>query len=78
MFAIMRKRVLFEITAVPNTQMNKITLNMTFVILNTLFHVSISDDVRLSSEISRNTSQVFGSLLQNHQRKTLDLENVKV
>ena len=48
MFEIMRNNVLFDITAVPRTQQNRMRLKSTFVTLKILFQVSISEDVRLS------------------------------
>ena len=62
MFEMMRKRVLFDMTAVPSTQQNRMRLKITFVTLKTLFQVSISEEVRLSFEVSVNTSHVFGML----------------
>ena len=68
MFAIMRKRVLLESTEVPSTKMNRIILKITLVTLNTLFQSSISEEVRLSFDVSLKTSHVYGA--RRLQRKT--------
>lgn len=62
MLAMIRNNVLLDITAVPSTQINRIRLKMIFVTLNTLFHISISEDVKLSSDLSRKTSHGFDML----------------